>query len=116
MIAEVSIAGQRSQPLSLLSLSRGGALIAFDTSLPTGTGLIMKLPCAGELISLAGTVTYTLTNLDSRTPRAFGVLFQQINLTHADRIDALLEKMLEADRLVSAEQTDSEEEHRTATG
>jgi DNA-binding response OmpR family regulator len=115
MISEISIDRQAPQQLQLLTLSRGGALVAYDKNLPTGTRISMSLPLEGELISLTGSVIYNLTNIDAKISRAFGVLFHQGNALHDERIEGYLESMLEECRLVSdSEATIVEDEQAAA--
>lgn len=116
MIASVSIEEQPGHPHQVLCLSRRGALISATETLPTGTRVALQLPLGDEQIALAGTVLYNLTNPENRTPRAFGVLFHQVDTPLADQIDAYLEAMLAECRLMTPETDDSDEEKQLIAG
>lgn len=96
LISEISINGQVSQPLRLLNLSRGGALVAFNKNIPAGTNISMTLPLKHEEIILKGTVIYNLSNIDANTSQAFAVVFHQLTPLLGDKIERYLEQILAA--------------------
>ncbi len=94
--AEISISGQVSQPLRLLNLSRGGALVAFNKNIPVGTNISMNLPLKHEEIRLKGSVIYNLSNIDAETGQAFAVFFHQLTPLLGDKIERYLMQILTA--------------------
>jgi CheY-like chemotaxis protein len=112
--SDVSVDGQASRPLLMLSLSRGGALIAYDRHLPTGTPVSLSLPLKNETLFLDGSVTYNLSNVNTRTPRAFCVLFHQVPPLHGEKIDRHLEAILDECRLVPDSIKTLEDNNRVA--
>jgi CheY-like chemotaxis protein len=95
MTAEISITGQPTQALRLLTLSRGGALVAYDNHLPQGTNVSMKLPLGEELLDLTGSVIYNLSAIDAQTSRAFCLHFDRMPAQLGAKIEGYLETSLE---------------------
>jgi len=97
--AEVSINQKKLESLQVLSLSSGGALVGYGTSVPIGTEVFMHLPFNDMVIKLAGKVIYNVANYDGKGRRAFGVVFQNVFQEKADLINDSLERMLQQDQL-----------------
>jgi len=114
--AEVSVGDGEPGPRRVFCLSRGGALIAFPESLPTGTKISLVLPTEEELLPLQGTVIYNRVDLDDSESRAFAVLFHRQSLCHADKIEAFLESLLEKECLQAARLQEQEESRTTPAG
>jgi CheY-like chemotaxis protein len=94
LMVGVEIPGQGPQRLRLLTLSRGGALIASHGTVATGTLVSMDLPINGEVLSLTGSIIYNRKEVDAQTPYAFGLLFHKQESVVGDRIDHYLESIL----------------------
>lgn len=95
LMVEVSLRGQSPRLDQLLSLSRGGALIAHPGAIPTGTTVSLILPIGDDLLPLSGTVIYNRQDMDVQHRNAFAILFHQQTLVHADKIESYLESSLE---------------------
>lgn len=102
MIAKVSVDGAPPKSCRVLTLSRGGALIAYPQTLLTGAEITLTLRVGKTRLELAGSVLYNLTHLEEKAPRAFGLLFQQISEVNADLIEDYLQVMLAECRLVAS--------------
>ena len=92
---DVQVEGEERRALRLLSLSRGGALIAHSHAVPAGTRVFLALPLADAVLPMTGSVIYNRRDIDERTPFAFAVLFQRESLAYGERIDSFLEALLQ---------------------
>jgi len=101
MIAEVRVDNSPPQRCQILTLSRGGALLAYPQTLLTGTTVMLTVRLGETRLQLSGSVLYNLTHVEEKAPRAFGLLFHQISQAHADQIEDYLQAMLEECRLIA---------------
>ena len=92
---EVQVEGEERRSLRLLSLSRGGALIAHRHAVPVGTRVFLALPLADALLPMTGSVIYNRRDIDARTSCAFAMLFHRESLDYGERIDSFLEALLQ---------------------
>ena len=92
---DVQVEGEERRALRLLSLSRGGALIAHSHAVPVGTRVFLELPLADAVLSMTGSVIYNRRDIDERTAFAFAVLFHRESLDYGERIDSFLEALLQ---------------------
>lgn len=88
--------GER-QPLRLLSLSRGGALIAHPHTVAVGTPVAVTLPLPAGPLPLTGTVIYNRRDPAADTPFAFAVQFHREGHDCGDQVDAFLETLLHSE-------------------
>ena len=93
--AHGAIGGALRQPLRLVSLSRGGALIAHDAAVPVGTRVDLTLPLPAGPLELSGSVIYNRRGLAADTPFAFAVLFHRDGSEGGEQIDSFLEAALQ---------------------
>ena len=92
---DVHVEGEDRCALRLLSLSRGGALIAHSHAVPVGTRVFLALPLADAVLPMTGSVIYNRRDIDERTPFAFALLFHRECLEYGERIDSFLEALLQ---------------------
>ncbi len=116
MSAEICVDGDAPQTSRVLILSRGGALIAYKQTLPTGTKVTLTLRLGSKRIPLTGSVLYNRSNVAEDTPRAFGLLFHQENLSYAGLIEDYLQAMLVECRLVAASNNAAEQQCEATAG
>lgn len=88
--------GER-QPLRLLSLSRGGALIAHADTIAVGTPVALTLPLPAGPLPLTGAVIYNRRDPAADTPFAFAVQFHRAGHDCGEQVDAFLETLLHAE-------------------
>jgi len=101
MMAEVSVDNGPSQTCRVLTLSCGGALVAYPQTLLTGSEVSLTLRLDNTRLHLAGSVLYNLIHVEEKVPRAFGLLFHQVSPAHADRIEDYLQTTLDECRLIA---------------
>lgn len=104
IIAEVSIDGQPPEPLTVLTLSRGGALISYDRLLAPATKVRLTLFIDHGSIPLHGSVLYNFYNYSSGRQHAFGMDFDQPDPAQTDMIENYLEGILEQCHLLKGNQ------------
>jgi len=92
---DVQVEGEERRSLRLLSLSRGGALIAYSHAVPVGTRVFLALPLADALLPMTGSVIYNRRDVDERTSCAFAMLFHRESLDYGERIDSFLDALLQ---------------------
>jgi twitching motility two-component system response regulator PilH len=80
--------------LRLLSLSRGGALVAHAGIVAVGTPVALTLPLPAGPLPLSGTVIYNRRDPAAGTPFAFAVQFHREGHDCGEQIDAFLETLL----------------------
>ncbi len=98
LTADVGIPGQGTGRLRILTLSRGGALLATPGSLATGTVVSLDLSVNGQFFALTGSIIYNRKDVDEQTPHAAGVLFHKLDPWYGDLIDDYLESVLAEER------------------
>ncbi len=102
MVTEISMQARASQPLRILSLSAGGALVAFHQTVAIGTEVAMRLPLKDETLVLNGTVIYNLADKDIDSCQGFCVMFHGESPLPGIKIEKYLEESLEECQLLSS--------------
>ena len=101
LLAEVSIDNRPPEPLKVLTLSRGGALIGCDRLLAPGTRLTLSLFLENRSVSLRGSVLYHLNHFDAGRQHAFGMIFDRPSRAQTETIEKYLEQILEECHLLT---------------
>ncbi|HKL26378.1 MAG TPA: PilZ domain-containing protein [Desulfuromonadales bacterium] len=101
LFAAVGIDGRPPEPLKVLTLSRGGALIGYDRLLAPDMQVTLTLHLDQGPLPLNGSVLYNLNNFDAGRQHAFGLVFDRPSRAQTELIENYLSRILEQCHLLT---------------